>query len=87
MDPRTFLKHHAKKRTRRVSWAKAAQPNTPETDAMPMVLHLVGFSDGTEMTLMATDPSDAIARAREHEIFEAQELVNRLLDVRGSCGR
>ena len=47
--------------------ARTAQPNTPETDAMPVVDHVVNFThDGKEQTrtVLATDPMDAIDTVR-----------------------
>lgn len=40
-------------------------PNTPETDLLPMVEHVVPFDDGTAEIVMATDPSHAIELVRE----------------------
>lgn len=44
--------------------AKVAQKNTPETDKLPEVNHIVNFTlpDGTcdTITIMAKDPMDAI---------------------------
>ena len=37
-----------------------SQPNTPETDAMPKVMHTVNLSDGSRRQIMATDPCNAI---------------------------
>jgi len=38
-------------------------PNTPETDMERKVMHVVKFSDGSMIELMATDPSDALDQA------------------------
>lgn len=43
--------------------AKVAHPNTPETDAMPLVEHIVEYTrDGIHhsVTVLASDPMDAI---------------------------
>ena len=47
--------------------AWVAQPNTPETDAKKFVEHVVSFTQNGEkkfITLMATDPSDAIDKIK-----------------------
>lgn len=44
----------------RAVYAHVAQPNTPETDAQPKVMHTVKLSDGTFRQIMATDPMNAI---------------------------
>lgn len=43
--------------------AKVAHPNTPETDAMPLVEHIVEYTRGGihhSVTVLASDPMDAI---------------------------
>lgn len=57
--------------TRQVYSGYTAQRNTPETDAMPTVLHHVGVrvvTDGVELgetvELYATDPQDAMHRVK-----------------------
>ena len=59
------------KTTRQVWSGYAAQPNTPETDAMPQVLHHVGvrvITDGVELNetveLLAADPQDAMDKVK-----------------------
>lgn len=39
-------------------------PNTPESDRMEMVMHVVTLDSGNEVDIMATDPMDAIERVR-----------------------
>jgi len=45
--------------------AYTAQPNSPETDLQPMVMHVVEMTDGTQTKIMATDPMDAIKRVND----------------------
>jgi hypothetical protein len=42
----------------RAAWV--AQPNTPETDRMPQVNHVVQMEDGSRITILATDPLAAL---------------------------
>ena len=44
--------------------AHTKNPNTKETDQMPSVEHLVKLSNGKEITVMASDPSDAISKVQ-----------------------
>jgi len=53
----------AARRARRPVSAEVAQPNTPASDLMPEVMHIVTFDDGSTMRLMAADPPDAIKKA------------------------
>lgn len=60
------------KTVRQVWMGYTAQANTPETDAMPQVLHHVAvriIGDGIEhdekVELLAIDPQDAMERVRE----------------------
>lgn len=51
--------------------ARVAQPNTPETDAMAEVDHIVSwtsYGDATEVTVMASDPTAAVEKVRQ--LFE-----------------
>ncbi len=54
--------------------AKVAQPNTPETDKLPEVNHIVEFTmpDGKtdKMTIMAKDPQDAIRKVNRMTVSD-----------------
>ena len=39
-------------------------PNTPESDRMEMVIHVVTLDDGSTVDIMATDPMGAIECVR-----------------------
>ena len=42
-------------------------PNTPESDAMDEVMHIVETPDG-KVEVMATDPMDAIEKIKNKEV-------------------
>jgi len=45
--------------------ARVKYSNTPESDRRPTVPHIVTLDDGIEIEVEATDPLDAIQRARK----------------------
>lgn len=47
----------------RAKSAHTKYPNTPETDLLPEVMHVVELSDGGKVELMAADPLDAMKKA------------------------
>jgi hypothetical protein len=54
-----------KRRSEMIAYVK--YPNTPESDAMDKVWHVVETPDG-KVEVMATDPMDAIDQVRKREI-------------------
>lgn len=79
MKPRRLL--HPQERQHHAWGGGVAQPNTPETDAMPEVMHRVWvrFDDPTygekELRFMAADPCDAINRVNRMTTNEAKALI------------
>lgn len=57
--------------------ARVKYPNTPESDAMPMVPHIVEKDDGTKVEVIAADPLDAIKRVKRGEGLLVEEPVRR----------
>ena len=57
--------------------SSVAQTNTPETDAMDKVLHIVEFRENgipKNVQLLATDPMDAISKVQvDHNIINIVE--------------
>lgn len=49
--------------------ARTKHPNTPESDQKPEVMHVVTMDNGDSLELMASDPSEALARVKR--IFAA----------------
>jgi hypothetical protein len=60
------------------AWTK--HPNTPESDKLAEVMHVVQLDDGKKIELMARDPVDAMDRARRRfdpNIERRMELARR----------